>query len=516
VLRLAFLPKSLEEVMRRIAVVLARARALSSYPRGDAMRCLICLIGLVFVLVVGSPPVSAQETTSEALESVDCVDPEFLSNALIDCFGVEVAPPVDSAELDAAANEIDGFASIASEIGVASAEAIVFPPYCRLKVDAVFWGGRQSFELAQALKEDHSQCAEYHITVPPRNVRTRLADCARFLEIRDLSSRIHPVAEIRWTSPSGWRAWVVSPTHPDRPRPSVRTFYGAGVDARRRMADCGLDVTRGETWAFNELTEEILENATVVDGPLAGKSARVEVLEFMRGLYDGAPNMPKARGIVFNVLPASDTNPAEATAYKASLQAWLADEPFWSELDTYVDFFAQEVYASPLNWGEAGEPLARRAEYLNDYFHHVIILAEEGPETVTTARTFLRRTYVPLANAGWPHPLLGTQLLSAETMSQFISTQVYAMRHYANSHPQTAPQGRIGFGWAPLVEVDGYSDDRRDQIASRLASAIHESSEKGTNSQMGACGPPGEHVWCAGDVDLAELNPAWKIFASWD
>ena len=479
------------------------------------MRWLTCLIGLVFVLVVGSPPVSAQETTSEAFQSVDCVDPEFLSNTLIDCFELEVAPTLESAELDAPANDIDGFASIASEIGVTSAEAIVFPSYCRVKVDAVFWGGRLPFELARALKENHSQCAEYHITVPPRPVRTRL-DCAQFAPIRDLSSRIHPVAEIRWTSASGWRDWVVSPTHPDRPRPSVRTFYGAGVDARRRMADCGLDVTRGETWAFNELTKEILENATVVDGPLAGKSARAEVLEFMRGLYDGAPNMPKARGIVFNLFPASDTKPAEATAYKASLQAWLTDEPFWSELDTYVDFFAQEVYARPVNWGVAGEPLARRAAYLNDYFHHVTILAEEGPETVATARRFLRRTYVPLGNAGWPHALLGTELLSDVTMSQFISTQVYAMRHYANSHPQTAPQGRIGFGWAPLAEVPGYSVDGRERIASRLASAIRESSEEGTNSQMGACGPPGEHVWCAGDVDLAELNDAWRVFASWD
>jgi hypothetical protein len=347
-------------------------------------------------------------------------------------------------------------------------------------------------------------------------VRTRIMPCSEFDAIRELNSRIHPVAEIRWTSPSGWRQWVVGPTHTDGTWRAGRTFYGAGVDARRRMAACGLDVTRGETWAFNELTEEILEDATVVDGPLAGKSARVEVLEFMRGLYDGATNMPKARGIVFNVFPASGTDPAEATAYKASLQAWLADELFWSELDTYVDFFAQEVYASPLNWGVAGAPLAQRARYLNDYFHHVIILAEEGPETVATARTFLRRTYVPLANAGWPHPFLGTEHLSAQTMRQFISTQVYAMRHYANSHPQTAPQGRIGFGWAPLAEIAGYSHDDRDLIARRLASAIHESSEEGTNSQMGACGPPGEHVWCTGDVDLAELNEAWRMFASWD
>jgi hypothetical protein len=144
----------------------------------------------------------------------------------------------------------------------------------------------------------------------------------------------------------------------------------------------------------------------------------------------------------------------------------------------------------------------------------VTTLAEEGPETVEAARKFLRRTYLPLANAIWPHPAVGTEI-SADTMRHFVSTQVYANRHYANAHPQTAPQGRIGFGWAPL-ERGLYTDDDRDRILARLASAIHEAYEEGSNSQMGACGPPGEHVWCEGEVEGAKLNDAWEIFSSWD
>jgi hypothetical protein len=118
---------------------------------------------------------------------------------------------------------------------------------------------------------------------------------------------------------------------------------------------------------------------------------------------------------------------------------------------------------------------------------------------------------VPLGNAAWPHPNIGnTNLLSSESMRQFISTQVYAMRHYANAHPQAAPQGRIGFGWAPLVADSSL-------IRKRLASAIHEASEEGTNSQMGACGPPGAHVWCGVvEVENAFLNDAWRMFSSWD
>jgi len=467
------------------------------------MRSFRCFLGLVFVMLVGSPSIGAQETTltSEApSEFVDCVNPSLLSNPLIECAGLEVVPSLDSADAYAIESEIGASiatASVASKTGL-------FPSYCRVKVDVVFWGARQWLELAQALANDYSQCAEYYISIPPRDADlTQPRGRAVFSELRALSTRIHPVAEIRFTGATGWRAWVVGP-HPQWA--PGRTLYGAGVEARRRMAQARLDVTSGEIWALNELTEDVLENVP---------GRRAEIREFLRGLYDGEPNMPKARGIVFNVGVPSDTR--DVTAYKLSVQAWLTDEPFWSDLDTYVDFFAHEVYASSLTWGVAGAPRATRAEYLNDYFHHLTILAEEGPETVEAARKFLRRTYLPLANAAWPSRGIGnTDLLSAETMSHFVSTQVYAIRHFANAHPQTAPQGRIGFGWAPLVGLPGYSEEGRNMIRSRLASAIHEAYERGGNSQMGACGPPGEHVWCAGAVEDAFLNDAWKIFSSWD
>ena len=460
------------------------------------MRSLSCLFGLVVVTLVVSPLSAAQEAppNGSPAESVDCGDPGFLSNALVDCAGGDA--PVGPAAADA---EVE---TSSAPTAAASGAPFVIPPYCREKVDAVFWGGRQWLELAQAIANDYSQCGEYFVTVLPQDGdRTRLRLRPTFDQIRALNPRIHPVAEIRWTFPmGGWREWVVG-GHPDW-RPG-RTFYQAGVTARRRMAERGLDVTAGETWAFNELTPAVLANAP---------GARAEVLEFMRGLYDGDPGMPKARGIVFNVGIPSNSTPDAVSAYKAKVREWLTDESFWSELDVYADVFANEVYASALNWGVSGTPLARRAEYLNDYFHHMTTLAEAGPPSAQAARSFLRRTYLPLANAIWPIADFNTDLLSAEDMSRFVSTQVYAVRHYANSHPHTAPQGRIGFGWAPL----GVDPVGRDMLRTRLASAIHESSERGTNSQMGACGPPGEHVWCTGEVPGASLNEAWKIFGSWE
>lgn len=368
---------------------------------------------------------------------------------------------------------------------------------CEADEHAVFWGARLWLELGEALANDASPCTEYYISIPPEDEdKTVLRGRPQFERIRALGPRIHPVAEIRWTSPEGWREWVVR---------NGGTFYEGGVAARRRMEERGLDAAAGETWAFNELDEVVLEGAP---------GARAEVLEFIRGLHDGEPGMPKARGIVFNIRIASDATPAEAAAYKERLQAWLTDEAFWNELDAYVDFFANEVYPSSTNWGVSDASLSEKVEHLNDYFHHMTALAEAGPASAEAARTFLRRTYLPLANAAWPSEVIGaTDTLSAETMAHFVSTQVYAIRDYADSHPETA-QGRLGFAWAPLAEIDGYTEEGEDLLRERLASAIRESS--GTGSPMGACGLPDEQVWCEGEVPGAKFAEVWATFSEWD
>jgi hypothetical protein len=376
-------------------------------------------------------------------------------------------------------------------------------PGCSHQVRGVFWGGVQQLVLGQALAADPSPCAEYSVTVPPQAVRTNLGGSLRFDELRDLG--IHPIAEIRWDSPTGWRAWVVG-GHPQW-MPG-RTFYGAGVEARRRMVQRGLDVEAGETWAFNELTRDVRENVP---------GARAEVLEFLHGLYDGDVGMPKARGIVFNVFTPSTSDPAAVEAYKASVQAWLTDEAFWSELDSYVAVFANEVYPSPLSWGVSGYPVAKRARRLNDYLQHMATLAVAAPETVRAAPAFLRRTYMPLANAAWAHALVGgTHELTDVLMRHFVSTQVYALRQYAEAHPHAVPQDLIGFAWAPSATPPHYSDDGRDRIAARLANAVHLSTAEPPASFKDACGPPTERVWCEGEVEGAWFNTAWRTFEEWD
>lgn len=274
------------------------------------------------------------------------------------------------------------------------------------------------------------------------------------------------------------------------------------------MAQRGLDVEKGETWAFNETTPEVLAGAP---------GARAEVLEFMRGLYDGAPGMPKARGIVFNTWVPSTTDAAEVAAYKTSLRAWLMDEAFWSELDRYVDVFARDVYVSALSWGVGGTELPLRAKHLNEYFQHMAVLADDAPKSFQAARDFLHRTYLPLANAAWPHPGIGdTHLLDDKLMQQFVSSQVYALRRFAEAYPSIVPQGLIGFGWAPSFQFPGYSPEGRDRIAARLARAIRDAIAGPPSTFKDACGPFGERVLCEGDVPGAEFETTWRIFETWD
>jgi hypothetical protein len=224
--------------------------------------------------------------------------------------------------------------------------------------------------------------------------------------------------------------------------------------------------------------------------------------------------MPKARGIVFDIGAPFDLQ--DASSYKARLEAWFADGDFWGDLDKYVDFFAEEVYPGPQAWGVPGAPLDKRVASMNDYLFHMPTLLKAGPDDVDTARDFLQRTYVPLANAAWPHAGIGhTDLVSADTMARFVSTEVYAIQRFAEDHPDVAPEDRIGFAWAPNAADPHYSEAGRDAVLERLAAALHAlAGTKG--SDVGPCGPPDRNVWCSGDVEGASLNDAWKIFASWD
>jgi hypothetical protein len=375
---------------------------------------------------------------------------------------------------------------VGAACGGSSTSETVGQEGCAAQADAVFWGGTQWVELAQGLAENSSGCLDYFVTVPPEdNDHTALRKRKSFDEVRSAGPRIHPVAEIRYTGETGWREWAIEGGVP---------FYDAGVEVRRRMEMSGLDVESGETWALNELSPEVLDDAP---------GWREDVLEFMRGLYDGTSGMPKARGIVFNIFVPSDTS--DLAGYKSSLKAWLEDEAFWNELDKYVAFFAEEVYPSPLTWGVPETSVETRTGYLQDYLFHMLTLAGVGPEDTAVAQEFLKRTFVPLANAAWPHEGIGkTNVVSAETMAAFVGAQVLAIRSYGAQ----VGRHRIGFAWAPNEAEPNYTDEGRDVVLSELAGALR--TYESPDAPVCADGA------CDADVEGASFNDAWKTFATWE
>ena len=61
------------------------------------------------------------------------------------------------------------------------------------------------------------------------------------------------------------------------------TWYEAGVEARRRMAAAGYDVSLGHGWALNELSSAVR---------IGNGNARANMRAFLRGLYEGDGTLP--------------------------------------------------------------------------------------------------------------------------------------------------------------------------------------------------------------------------------
>jgi len=297
---------------------------------------------------------------------------------------------------------------------------------------------------------------------------------------------------------SAWSLWIAN---------TGSTWYQAGVEARRRMAAAGYDVSLGDTWAVNEFSSAVRRG----DG-----TARADARNFVHGLFDGT--LPTARGTVFIVGMGQGT--LDLSTYKTNLKNWLQDSAFWTDMNAYVSDWAQEVYGDFRNYGVAGSSLPTRRDYLNDYLQHKIVLAGVGPDTIATARSYLQAAYSPLANAAWGWDSgFGWTLISADQMKHFVSAQTYALRYFSGTSPQ-ALQDHAGFAWAPNNATAMPSTDfatQTGEIIDRLATAIHDSGpplDPG-DPGIGACGPLGQNLWCAGEIAGAWFNDAWKTFRFW-
>ena len=359
----------------------------------------------------------------------------------------------------------------------------------------VFYAATDFLRLATKLAATPSPCAEYYISVPPLVSDKTLPRPNAAPRIRALGPNFHAMAEIHFAT---WTRWVAS---------TGSTWHTAGVTARQRMAAVGFDVAQGDTWVFNELTTAVRRGTG---------SARANVREFLRGLYEGDGTRP-TRGAVFVI--GFGQRSTDVSLYQTNLQNWLADSAFWTDMNTYVSDWTQEAYGDVRSWAVTGVPTSVRRESLNDYLQHKLVLAGAGPPEIETARSFLQATYSPLANAAWERDTgYGWTMVPAQQMAGYVSAQVHALRHFSATTGQS--RDHWGFAWAPRNAAGIPAAEFAAQtglVLDRLAAAVRDSGRTPDPADPGsaACGPPGQNVWCVGDLPGASPSEAWKSFRVW-
>jgi hypothetical protein len=358
----------------------------------------------------------------------------------------------------------------------------------------VFYAPTDYLRLATKLAATASPCAQYYVSIPPLVADKTQPRPNAAWRVRALGSNFHAMAEIHFAT---WTRWVAS---------TGSTWYTAGVTARERMAAAGYDVAKGDTWVFNEASSAVRRGTG---------SARSILREFLRGLYEGGGQPTK--GAVFVIGVGQQSN--DLSLYQTNLQNWFADSAFWADMATYVSDWSQEVYGDVRNYAVPGLPTSSRRDYLNDYLQHELVLAGVGPPTIETARAFLQSTFSPLANAAWERASgYGWTMVPAQQMAGYVSAQVHALRYFSSTSAQ--PQDHWGFAWAPRNGSGMSASEFAAQsglVLDRLAAAVRDSADAVDPADPGsaACGPPGQNVWCVGDLEGARVNEGWKSFRGW-
>jgi hypothetical protein len=360
---------------------------------------------------------------------------------------------------------------------------------------AVFYAATDYLRLATKLAANASPCAQYYISIPALVADKTQPRRDAAWRIRALGPNFHAMAEFHFAT---WTRWVAN---------TGSSWYVAGTTARERMTAAGYDFSMGDTWVLNEVTSAVRRNTGV---------ARANLRELLRGLYEGDGTRP-TRGAVFVTGLGQQTG--DLLLYQTNLQNWLSDSAFWTDMSTYVSDWSQEVYGDVRSWAVPGAAAATRRDYLNDYLQHMLVLAGVGPPTIETARLYLQSAYSPLANAAWERDIgYGWTMVPAQQMAGYVSAQVYSLRYFSTATSQSADHW--GFAWAPRNASGMTAGDfasQTGQILDRLGAAIRDSGQTVDPEDPGsaACGPPGQNIWCVGDLDGARFNEAWKSFRVW-
>ncbi len=206
---------------------------------------------------------------------------------------------------------------------------------CGFPARVVFWTASDWVLLGEELSKTQSPCAEYFISIPPLAADQTALRVEQDDAIRSLGPQFHPVAEVRLAGENGWAAWVTGAPG--------RTWFDAGVEFRRRMAQAGYRLDQGETWLLNEL-----DRSTARD---EAPYTRAAMSDLLRGLHRGDGTGPAAPGIVEIGIAYTHQNIPNVEGYKSELESWLADSAFWSAVAPSISMLAREVYADARYWG---------------------------------------------------------------------------------------------------------------------------------------------------------------------
>lgn len=249
--------------------------------------------------------------------------------------------------------------------------------------------------------------------------------------------------------------------------------------------------------------------------------------DLVRGLYEGAPGMEPAPGIVEIGISQSHQNLPDVPAYKEEMKDWLLDSDFWAAMEGKVPWLAHEVYADTRYHGVPGTRLEHRRRHLVDYQQHLFDLVKAGGPRVPQARAFFDESFMPFTNGGG-YVALGGDAFNFESghgntevpldqMMKFVSEQVNAVEFYAERRFGATETRRIGFSWQPVNRFrlpDAEFDAQIEALAAHVAAVLAATYGPGGTSKS-ACLRETGLDWCTMERADAAFTDAWKLFNVW-
>ena len=383
-----------------------------------------------------------------------------------------------------------------------SAAAAAVPAACPFRAQVVTYNPNGWVQLFEALKANPTPCAQYYIVIPPpAQAKTQVrkcrqgsppGQCNRIVDyIRSGGPNFHPVAEFHW---GAWRlvnGW---------------SWQRKGMEFRKRMRAAGYEISRGETWAINELPSTLRYKPAIRSNAMAAAG----------GLFRGFRGYANATGIPFVVGQGQEM--VNMSVYKPRLRNFTSAATFWNTMRRYTRFWGQEAYTNCYRSCVPGYQEPTRARFVNAYLQHSARFAYAGGSASAAARSVYNAKYMTLLGGFWKSPKYGwTEDLTAEQMMGLVSLQVYSVRRWAASHPY--PDGRIGFAWN-----DNQGNAEFEQVAQRIAEAINAAYGESGNPAAACRRGSDPDFWCTRSVPAQNPEPrkrprfngAWETFSRWN